>query len=226
MPSQRLANDRTKVSRFDVIGADSDAGSFVGHAGLAASDADEAEQGDSIAVYHMKPPLDDKKSISIHVLGSASLTDDESKMIELFCTEHFSEHKAQDIRGLKGYIVQPHAADLKEADGTTVCRRFSCAGYVVDAYRDAGIDMLDTDPANLPQVNMATLDRAYPFVPRLRNNPQLLHRSGSSLDELGVSGQGPWPIVLPGYLFHALDRDAVAIRTNPYSPVEDDKEFP
>ena len=38
-----------------------------------------------------------------------------------------------------------------------VCHRFSCAGLVIEAYRDAGIDVVRTEEEDLPPVSLAEL---------------------------------------------------------------------
>jgi hypothetical protein len=53
-----------------------------------------------------------------------------------------------------------------------------------------------------------------------------LHSDGRlSADSLGLSGSGPWPVLLCGYLFHALSRSAGAIRESPYAPIAGDQFF-
>jgi hypothetical protein len=37
-------------------------------------------------------------------------------------------------------------------------------------------------------------------------------------ESFGLEGDGGWPVLLCGYLFHALDREADVIRREPYTP--------
>ena len=71
----------------------------------------------------------------------------------------------------------------------------------------AGIVLLHYDPNGLPSVEWNTLLEIY----------------GSMIDgrerlraKLGIAGDGPWKIVLSGYVFHALNRPIQQIRSTPY----------
>ena len=88
-------------------------------------------------------------------------------------------------------------------------RRFSCVSFVIAAYLDgAGIDLIDTSsPEILPEVGLETVARAY---------GQHLRRLDRVRAQVGAPGAGPWHILLPGYVCHALDRPDESIRGNPY----------
>jgi hypothetical protein len=45
-------------------------------------------------------------------------------------------------------------------------------------------------------------------------------------EELGIPGDGPWRVVLAGYVMNALDRPESAIRSLRYSPRPGDEFFP
>jgi len=95
-------------------------------------------------------------------------------------------------------------------------RRFSCAGFVLDAHRQVEINLLLVDEEALqalPEVDEQMLVLAYPDANRRR-----LHR-------LGVPGNGPWRIILAGYVFHALDRTSQQIRDRPYQAKPGDERF-
>src|SRR6185437_15528756 len=112
-----------------------------------------------------------------------------------------------------------HCSPLLAPDGTIICQRFSCGGFVIEAYRFAGIDLLTTDAGSLPPVGVELLRLAYPDQHRTLDNPRLR-------TSLGLEGDGPWPIVLSGYLLHSLARAEAGIRSGPYHPQPGDEYFP
>jgi hypothetical protein len=114
-------------------------------------------------------------------------------------------------RGLNHYTVHPPVA-VVSMPHTGVPRywRFSCVGLVLECFRvGAGIRLLDWEGAPTPLVDRATLEGCYPVFALV---------SVAIAERLGVSGDGPWSIVLPGYVFHALNRPDADIRARPYVP--------
>ena len=97
-----------------------------------------------------------------------------------------------------------------------IYRRFSCVGFVIEAYRAAGIDLLITDENDLPLISYQELRRVYPLLGRLATNRR---------KQFGIVGDGPFRIVLPGYLFHSLTRTYGVIRRKPYKPRSGDEQF-
>jgi hypothetical protein len=79
---------------------------------------------------------------------------------------------------------------------------------VIEAYADAGLELIDT--GNLPVASLAHVERAYPELRRVAESKQAVRdRLGfRGLDELGLEGDGPWQIALPGYLFHSCDQNS------------------
>lgn len=71
------------------------------------------------------------------------------------------------------------------------------------------------DKEELPEVSRETLEAAYSEVFR---SPDLLNR-------FGLQGDGPWRVVLAGYVLHALDRSSDEIRTEPYLAQSGDELF-
>jgi hypothetical protein len=115
-----------------------------------------------------------------------------------------------DDRYLEHYIlcppVQPAAVDKKT--GNPRFWRFSCVGLVLECYRHgAKINLLDWESPRFPRIHLRDFKDAY-------GEDMIL--APRNLAKVGLSGQGPWPIALPGYLFHALhNRTAAAIRSEP-----------
>jgi hypothetical protein len=176
----------------------------------------------------MGPPLHgqgDPGHIRANVVGSATLTDDEVQKIRTFIDRHSNEHllflhlSLPQLTAIapKMYCVCPHALPFYEEDGRYARMRFSCAGFVFEAYKKARIKLLD--PNALPLVDIAAIRPGYPVQVRLMDNGRV------SQDDLGLEGDGPWPVLLCGYLFHALNRDGDAVRREPYVPSVADRHF-
>jgi hypothetical protein len=210
----------------DVVGQDGEEAAFVAHTGLAESGG--LQTTESVAVIEMGPPLHgpgSARQIRAHVVGSADLTHDELQKIRRFVDQHASEHLVFEELGIVGvinaaplmYCVLPHACPFEEEDGRYARMRFSCAGFVLEAYQSARIQLIVTN--RLPPVDLDVLNRGYPRLMRLVRAGRLAQ------EELGLTGSGPWPVVMCGYLFHALNRDADSIRRQPYQPGPDDWYF-
>ncbi|MGW8257808.1 MAG: hypothetical protein ACWGMZ_10020 [Thermoguttaceae bacterium] len=218
MPAHRLGNQATLVYRFDVVARDSDMeANFVSHVGLADEERDVILNG-VIAMLHMGPPLERRDSeggVAIHAIGSADLRVGEMRQIGVFVDEHLSEYAAENVRGRQQYILMPHC---REPDASCSVRRFNCAGFVIEAYRYAGVDLVDTNIDSLPSISLETLKHAYPDAARILASRECRRR-------LGLDGDGPWPVVLAGYVMNALSRSGEDIRHKPYRPQSDDEYF-
>lgn len=227
MPSYRVTEPTVSLSRFDVIGQDGDEPGYVGHVGL----AEVAGPSSSVAVpvCEMGPPLRGSNAsgqMQCNVLGSATLTNSEIQKIKAFIDRHANEHesflqvsRSQLIQAVPEiYCIIPHASPLRETDGRYTRTRFSCAGFVLEAYKKARMTLIDVN--NLPSVDMAVIASAYPLQVRLIENGRV------SREALGLDGEGPWPVLLCGYLFHSLDRRAADVRQRAYSPDSMDRVFP
>jgi hypothetical protein len=218
MPSHRLGNQATLVFKFDIVAKDSDVeANFVCHVGLANEERDIVLNG-VIAMLHMGPPLERKEGgVPIHARGTANLKFGEMRQIDVFVDEHLSEYAAENVRGRQQYIIMPHC---REPDAACSVRRFNCAGFVIEAYRYAGVDLLITNSDSLPAISLETLLKAYPDprVARILENRDYRQK-------LGLEGNGPWPVLLAGYVMNALNRSAEDIRHKPYQPQPRDEYF-
>lgn len=225
MPSYRVSGTTLALSRFEVVGQDGAEMGFIGHAGLV--EAAGSHDAASVPVLDMGPPLhghDVAGQVRGDVVGSAALTDDELRKIKTFVDRHANEHamfsqisRTQLMQmAFQMYCVLPHASPLSENDGRYARTRFSCSGFVLEACKRARIRLLDLNA--LPMVDMAIIAGAYPQI-------RLLERGMTSAEDLGLRGDGPWPILLCGYLFHALNREADVIRQEMYTPDIMDRYF-
>jgi len=148
------------------------------------------------------------------------LTVDEQLQLRLFSEEVESEYEAARLGSFRGqYVICPHVKEVRREDQTVVYRRFSCVGFVLEAYREAQIDLLRTNVALLPLVGLDALKVQYPVFAPLLNSPRVRA-------EFGIGGDGPWPVVLAGYVINALDRPETAIRSTPYRATAGDEFFP
>lgn len=221
MPSQRLAEKPVPMQRFDVVREDSDSRpGFVRHVGLAVEAKKGLVSGDCVAVCHMGPPLENPGSMPAHCCGSAALTVDEANRVKLYLDEIDAEYAAAPQRPsrLTQYVVHPHVKPWLAKDGTVQWLRFSCVGLAVESYREADIPLVAEE--SLEPVAAETLDAAYPDLAPIQDRSPVLR------EDLGIPGEGPWPVMLPGYVLHALDRDAREIRRTPYKPTAAEAFFP
>lgn len=104
------------------------------------------------------------------------------------------------------YIIRPHVIWKLSELGRRVYQRFSCAGFVFEAYKFAGVNTIDAHEASLPLVDEGDLARFYPFLTAMESWPerQRVKRGFLGRADLGLDTDGPWGILLPGYLFKAI----------------------
>lgn len=225
VPSYRVTETTLSLSRFEVVGQDSGESGFIGHAGLAESAG--SQDAARIPVLDMGPPLHGHgtaRHVRGDVVGGAALTDDEVQKIKTFVDRHANEHSLFSHFSMRQlieaspqmYCVLPHTSPHYEDDGRYARTRFSCAGFVLEAYKKARIKLLDVN--GLPMVDLAIIAAAYPQT-------RLIERGIIGAEDLGLGSDGPWPVLLCGYLFHALDREADVIRQEAYTPDIVDRYF-
>ncbi len=183
MPSYRVAISRLSLSIFDIVGQDGDEPGFIGHTGLAKSSG--SQDAAKIPVLDMGPPLRGQSGsghVQAHVVGSANLTDDELRKIKTFVDRHANEHQvfsrftmSQLIKcAPQMYCVHPHASPYYEDDGRYARMRFSCAGFVMEAYKKARIELLASD--DLPKVDIEVITVAYPEQVQLMESGRTAQR--------------------------------------------------
>src|SRR5262249_40642702 len=110
-------------------------------------------------------------------------------------------------------------------NGKKILRRCSCASFVAHGYKEgAGIDLVVGEEL-LPPVRLTTIQQVWArqFAAVLSKAKEERHRdsmAGRALRALGLSGKGPWPVLLPGYLFHALNQPDHGEQA-PYQPKDE-----
>ncbi len=218
MPAFVLSQGSQTLARYDVVGMHSDdPPRFVRHVGLFDGDDSSVSVNEEVKVAHMGPPLQTRRRIQAQAIGRVPLTNVEIKLVEAWILEIDDEYETEGADREQQYIVDPPWQDVRDPNtGVRRYRRFSCAGFVLDAHLQIDIELLDLDHSVLPEVDKKMLQLAYADVVRKRTD----------LERYGVGGEGPWRIVLAGYVLHALNRPSELIRREPYQAQSGDELFP
>ncbi|NQV23513.1 MAG: hypothetical protein HQ518_04005 [Rhodopirellula sp.] len=230
MPAWRLSEDTLTVHEFDVGAIDGPDSTFVAHVVLCRTENKQTVSAAESVVEtaEMGPPLGEA-SQGIHALGTTlldpdGLPPDKRRQIKVFVDDRMKEAKAQqELRErlsepvrkalmLREYVILPAYESYTEE----VTRwRFSCAGFVLRAYEEARIKLLDP---SIPDVTLDELKKAYPDWADDLDRQKIRER-------LGIEGDGPWPVVLPGYVMNSLKRTSAEIESTPYRPQRGDEYF-
>ena len=218
MPAINLVQKPKTLSRYDVVGEQSEREAlFVKHVALLNEDNRFTQMGDEVRVVHMGPPLEQEKAIKVHMAGHVPFTNDDIKEVSCWIDEITDEYNDRGVDPRKQYVIHPAYKDECDPNtGVRRYRRFSCAGFILAGHLEVDIELLQIDDESLPNVEWATIISAYPDAERRR---QQLHK-------YGLEGDGPWKVVLPGYVLHALNRAEDQIRQKPYLANEGDEVFP
>lgn len=205
MPVHRTAHQSCAITRHALIGVHRLGTDFVSHVGLASGESRLKSRG-SVPVIHVRPPLRFGDSIRADLVGMAELTAQQREGLQRWLERTESERGTTGLDALSAwdeYVVCPPWDEVTDAQGRRLYRRFSCSGFVACAYLEgAGVALVDLDA--LPAVPWGILQPIY--APRGTLEP--LARA-----EMGLAGEGPWAVLLPGYLFHAVAR---GVLTRPY----------
>jgi hypothetical protein len=229
MPAWRLDEQDRQVRHFDVGAIDGNVLGFVAHVVLCRAEQPQVVNVNSriLATVHMGPPLGEKPQ-PIDVIGTALLDSDgiepsERRQIKVFVDDRLRERKSQESRLARLNWLEPYYAEYVihpsyiEPDDEVSLWRFSCAGFVLKAYEEAKIYLIDE--RNLPDVTLDTLKNAYPRMASLFDRDEVRVR-------LGIGEGTAWPIVLAGYVVNSLNRPPDAIRTKAFPPAQGDEYFP
>ena len=215
MTAVDLSRQAHQVKRFDVIGEHSPSlYGFVKHVALSLVDDGIVRNNQNVDVVHMGPPLLRNNAIKAHVAGSIPLSNEEVSEVESWIAEIEDEYRDSEVGGLRQYCIHPPWTD--ESDPNTAVRRYrrySCAGFVLDAHRQVRIELLKIDKGSLPEVDAQTIQLGYPRA------------SSAHFPRFGLKGTGPWRIVLAGYVLHALNRQEPHIRQGAYRAQPGDERF-
>jgi hypothetical protein len=229
MPAWRLDEQNRQVNRFDVGATDGKVPRFVAHVALCLAEQPQVVSINSrtLPTVHMGPPLGEKPQ-PIDVIATALLDPDgiqpsERRQIKVFVDDRLSERKAQASRLARlqrlekcyaEYVIYP---SYIEPNDEVSLWRFSCAGFVLKAYEEAKIRLIDD--SKLPDVTLDTLKNAYPGIANLLDRQEVRVR-------LGIGKGIAWPILLAGYVVNSLNRPPDAIRAQAFHPTQGDEYFP
>lgn len=224
MSAGRLDGTPKSVHRFNVLTQSETDTDLMTHA-LLCNESDERQvcSDDRIRVVHMGPPLLTDKE-EVHAFGDANLSDVQSRKIKTFLDSRMLERKAEKKRcQLAGtdyrkaqYCIHPESM---KPDRHTPFWRFSCVGFVTEAYEAARIVLLDKAR---PLMTLDDLRVMFPGRDDTFDDPKERKR-------LGIDEGSPWPIALAGYLMNAMNRPISEINgpnAKPYRPVVGDEYFP
>jgi hypothetical protein len=208
MPAERIPPGASHACRrFSIIGTDAEnATPFIRHAALLWEDGTR-NGGETASAFHMAPPLGES-TVSLHVVGwIEDLTDDERYRLETW---------AADIRTRialdsslppehQGYIIHPPYIEEPSEDGERTRWRFSCIGLALKCYEEIGIQLVDWHSPQMPIPSEETIRLGYrlPLQFARQRRPQW------------ILSPDPCRVVLPGYVFHSLNRSAANVRTLP-----------
>lgn len=176
---------------------------------------------ESVEVFHACPPLwvgqsstggdDDRcRLIKANALGwPIELDEDVASEISIFMAsvrKRTPDWAPLDstLEGIEDtYIIHPRMKRVH--DRSEVHLRFSCVGFVLYCYEHGGgiPPLIIDDDRLMPEVSLSELKAIYGrMIDRLESDDKLR-------GVLGLSGAGPWPVCLPGYLLHALTEPRV-----------------
>ena len=238
MPGKRLEpNSVVAFPRFAIIGAYAPGnGSFVRHVGIL-RDRCDVQFGDEVGVWHAAPPIvagertsdmspDAFDLCTVHVGAyledfsaddaqgietSLADIDAQTPLLPASCAESVPRANLQGYRS--HYTAHPPVEWVRDAKtGRRRYRKFSCSGFVVECYKGAGIVLVEFENDRLPEVDLPTLRQGYG---ELIDNPE--RRS-----MIGLDGDGPWRMLLAGYVVHAVARKSSVVREKPYCPSNTD----
>ena len=227
---ESAASKATTVgSQYAIVGSYAKTGNnFVKHAALLRSNG-EVNPANPVDVLHMGPPIvagdetahrnSSSKQIQADVIGDLLLDQSECEAVADWLAGVEKEHRELRLKLFEQYKILPHVdRDISE-EGRRGSRRFSCAGFVIEAYRAAEIELLDI--TQLPQAKESDLQHAYSSLIEIEKRPvEVQLKFGfKGRKDLGLSDEEGWPVALPGYLFHSTARASdESPRLGPYRP--------
>ncbi len=222
-----LAKQYSIIARY---ATSSDPVKFVVHLSVLRED-DRVSYGREVKVWEMGPPLvlgtatrmntaKDPKCIA-HLLAWVEFNQREKEAITDWLAE--IDQQCASIHRLahcKQYTasLEPEDQWMEDERGIKQIRRFNCVSFVLAAYQEgAGVQILGADSnAELPPVSLEVVSGVY--GDRLRTHEQLRTM-------INLSGNGPWRVLLPGYVLHALNRTDKEIRSNVHFVVDSQEQY-
>ena len=204
MPLQKLCNKPAVVEQFCVCSQEVQGTNFITHVGLASEQQCGIKYGDTVKWTHVFSFFR-RAEDRVHVIGKIRLSAEERESMDIFITDCEEEiEKIKRFERPKQFIIFPHK---EERSAERPYCRYSCAGFVLEAYRRIHVTILEEDV--IPAQSLDFLDEYY---------PGLAECSIKEREALGLIGTGPWRVVLPGYVLNAFNRSEKKIRQEPFRP--------
>ncbi|PRQ02308.1 hypothetical protein ENSA5_24610 [Enhygromyxa salina] len=195
--------DEVPVERLDVLGHG--ARGPLSHVGFASANAD-VSHGDEVPVADARPVRRNNDTMAVHAIGQLQLS-----RVERMRMATWLERRARS-RTLSGDFVGPAKAQRDPISGRIIARSHSCAGLVHECLLCcAGVELVDLDA--LPPTSRERLVEIW--------GEKAVQVAGLR-DEL--VGEGPWEVLLPAHILHALAR--ADPRVGPLRPSQDQWNYP
>jgi len=206
----------TRALQYSVVGQDASDNGDVKHVGILSNDED-LQRHQQVLVFEMVPPKHrvgtPNGRMLAHAVGYLNLAPEERRKF----MHWLDDLKTRSV--VCTYHVLPSRRDTIDSSGRGQYTEYSCAGFVATGYREgAGVSLVVEEGA-LPAVDRALTEQIWerPFM----NYPK--EQRDAKMKQYGLSGEGPWQVLLPGYLLHALNQARSAL---PYTPGQSDWKFP
>lgn len=179
---------------------------MVTHVGISAAGKDY-EYGGNAPVWHCQPPVSYGECIA-HVNGFVeNLTQEEVNRLKTVINRlSVTMQMIEPGRFGKNHysIIPASIVTVDQVSRRVRSYKFSCAGYVFHVYSRIGIELTPTEN-NLPEVSFDEICSHYPHLIRLR----MLAK------QCGLEGDGPWRVLLAGYVINSFTRSDAEIRSGP-----------
>ncbi len=218
MSAVRLRHDATECTKYSIIGTHvgKGGGTFVKHVAILKK-ASALSNLQTVDVWQVGPPIVAgplsssqrfaSQTCVASVVGDMKLGVRQCEAVANFLSQVDKQYRLITPLPFQQYQIIPHSTWVRAPEtNRKIRRRFSCSGFVAEAYAEAGVVLVDLE--NLPAAKQVEIQFAFPDLQRISSGSEKLkQRYGFvSKEDLGLVGDGPWPVLLPGYLFHACDR--------------------
>jgi hypothetical protein len=211
--ARRLGTGAVKCPSYAVVG-ECDAAHAVFHVGVLEREHDIADDGD-VTVFHVLGPIDDVELPGTMKAHAAGWVDDLTEVEQSRVADWLERLRVEWENGsTKIYYTACPAwiGAAEHVNSRQMMRKFSCAGLVWCCFKESVAIEIVIGESELPDVDLETLQQVWSII--IENERAALRY---------FRGPGPWKVLLPGYLFHALK---LARASLPYRPTTADPCFP
>lgn len=187
-------NERYDFAPHAIVGSRNPDG-FIFHVGVLASSA-TVSAGSSVKVIGQEPPITDHNT-SCDAVAWFELSDDQLESGNHWIEAISPESRRNQQSRFESYQAYPAIEEpVDPVTGASIKRKFSCIGFVICLYKE-GLQApipLASDYENFPRISLQEVCLVWEAAKR-----PIFRKIANLLDE------GPWPLVLPAYAFHAMD---------------------